>query len=504
MSYKLLLALAACLPLALSGCGGGGGTPASATQTPGGTQTPAAALEAAKNAVSNANSAKTAAAVEAARRALAAAVQTAETAVETAETGTTSAQAAVTKAQDYRTAQMAILDGLQPITAASLSLATVKTASTPAEAAAALTAAENAMTLATETRTAAAIEAARRALAAAARAAQAALEAAQAALEAARAALELAREYRTEQLPAIGSIVITQPEPPPSSPAAEFDVTHFDQSSAFIVSPSGAVSKQQLPILPFDNSYWSTIRDDVRALANGFDLYMRPVSSSNIITEGTPARVARKRFTPEAVPELPGVLAWDDRIIAIGDYSAFDVVRSFTTLSGVPSYGGGTAWAFGEPTNRYYPSSSPSRGFWYGPAVVISAESNGRLPAVLVGRFVGGNTSAGQSYPAEARLIYYPETTTTLPYGGMNLIITLLSGESVFSFEMATINSDGTFSSPTTAARGSDPTGTFKGNFYGPNWEEVAGTFEGSNSYGAWLATAGRDTSVVSISLPPQ
>ena len=37
MHRKFLLALAACLPLALSGCGGGGGTPASSTASPSGT-----------------------------------------------------------------------------------------------------------------------------------------------------------------------------------------------------------------------------------------------------------------------------------------------------------------------------------------------------------------------------------------------------------------------------------------------------------------------------------
>ena len=36
MSHKLLLALAACLPIALAGCGGGGGTPASSTASPSG------------------------------------------------------------------------------------------------------------------------------------------------------------------------------------------------------------------------------------------------------------------------------------------------------------------------------------------------------------------------------------------------------------------------------------------------------------------------------------
>ena len=40
MSYKMLLALAACLPLALAGCGGGGGTPASSTAGPAGAPTP--------------------------------------------------------------------------------------------------------------------------------------------------------------------------------------------------------------------------------------------------------------------------------------------------------------------------------------------------------------------------------------------------------------------------------------------------------------------------------
>ena len=498
MSYKLLLALAACLPLALAGCGGGGGTPASSTAGPGGTQTPAQALAAAKNAVSNANSAKTAAAVEAARRALAAAVQTAETAVETAETGTTSAQAAVTKAQDYRTAQMAILDGLQPITAASLSLATVKTASTPAEAAAALTAAENAMTLATETRTAAAIEAARRALAAAARAAQAALEAARAALEAARAALEaaqaaleLAREYRTEQLPAVNLIVTTQPEPPPSSPAAEFDVTHVDLSSVFILSPDGSSFKQQMNI-PFDPAGWATLRDDAIAQTNGFAPFLTPsglVDNDYTITSGTAPVMVVKSFPPQE-SAVPGILGWDRRVVAIGDYSAFDVVRSFTSITGTGSYGGGAAWAFGEPTNER-PFQAPgvnrlARGSgdatWSGPAMVIDA--NGQLR--------GGDGNAGDAFPAHMTVILeYVSSPNRIAF------VLSIPDRPLFTPQTATrvnIDSDGTFTGTSNSAL-SDGGFEYKGNFYGPNWEEVTGVFEGNNYYGAWLAKQARQTS---------
>ena len=128
MYRKFLLAIAACLPIALSGCGGGGGTPAASTASPSGTQTPAAALTAAENAVAAANSAKTAAAVEAARRALDAAVETAAAAVETVEADSATLRTVEADVQTYQTQQTAILDGLQPITPASL--ATVKPAAT--------------------------------------------------------------------------------------------------------------------------------------------------------------------------------------------------------------------------------------------------------------------------------------------------------------------------------------------------------------------------------------
>ena len=475
MHRKLLLALAACLPIALFGCGGGGGSPASSTQTPGGTQTPAAALEAAKNAVANANSAKTAAAIEAARRAIAAAVETASTAVETAETGTTSAQAAVTKAQDYRTAQMAILDALQPINA---SLATVKTASTPAEAAAALTAAENAMAVATETRTAAAIDAARRALAAAARAAQAALEAAQAALEAAQAALEAAREYRDEQLPAIG-LIPTQPEPPTPTPPTNFNVTHhvtgrvvviLDQQEHIISPPAGTV-------IPFDHSYWRTVRADARALTNGF----RQFGSGRV----NGIAMAIKRFPTENT-EISGfsVSSQRDDIIAVGDYSGF-IVSSSSVIEAnsaaragglVPGWAAGGSTAFGE--------RSPDRWRYDNPAldqVVLTYE--GALAGVF---YDPSSRPRNRTFTGEMSLTLPLASGTgptvdyniKTPYGNFNGYKVLRD----HGFRTSTgILSDGT--------RRYFPRGTviIDGNFYGPNGEEAAGNLITDRIYGAWL-----------------
>ena len=485
MSYKLLLALAACLPIALSGCGGGGGGASSsspAEQAPsGGTQTPAAALDAAKNAVAAANSAKTAAAVEAARRALAAAVETASTAVETAETGETAAQAAATKAQDYRTAQMAILDALQPVNA---SLATVKTASTPAEATAALTAAENAMAVATRERTAAAIDAARRALAAAAQAAQAALEAAQAALEAAQAALELAREYRTEQLPAVNLIVTTQPATPPSS-VGEFDVTHVQQASAYIPSAGigGAVAKStvEIPPIPFDHAGWRTISAEIRNLldgglshlSNGWTRYDSDNSIPTVI----------KRFPPGTTA---GVTGSDLRIIAMGDYSAADTVISL--LEPNNTYIGGTAFAFGQR----WPGDSSSGGF------VLPATTE----YAYRGKFVGveynppaGRRLRGGYFEGTAELTFrigYIDSNTAAPSTlNYNLQATQRADYPNFNISgTAQGNNDGSFSTGPGTVR-------FDGDFYGPNRQEAAGTFETDSVYGSWLTKCFLDEGII-------
>ena len=251
MSQKLLLALAACLPLALAGCSGGGGASSSAApQTPSGgsgTQTPAAALDAAKTAVAAANTAKTAAAVQAAQRALTAAVETASTAVETAETAETAAQAAVTKARNYRTEQLAILDGLQPVRTASL--AAVRAASTPALAEAAYAAARDAVAYAIATETQEAIDAARRALQ---NALAVAVAAAEAALAEARGDLQEAQDYREIQAAAVAALIQTQPPSqtqPDSRPSARsrqmftlngLDVTHLEMTDPYWHLPGDA------------------------------------------------------------------------------------------------------------------------------------------------------------------------------------------------------------------------------------------------------------------------
>ena len=180
---KLLLVLAACLPVALAGCSGGGGASSGAgTPAPSddGETTPAQALQAARTAVGDAEAMPTAAAVDAARAALDDAVEAAEGAVEAART-------ALTNAQRQQTAQTRVLEGLQvrsgdPVTLAAA--AELQDAQTAAEDAL------NAVAAARSQRTQAAIDAAIEAL-------KAAVQAAQTALEAAQAALEAAQDYRT-------------------------------------------------------------------------------------------------------------------------------------------------------------------------------------------------------------------------------------------------------------------------------------------------------------------
>ena len=357
MSKKLLLALAGCLPIALSGCGGGGGGGASsspAAQSPSvesETQTPTAALDAAKTAVDNANSARTEAAVQRAIRALSAAVETAETAKTAAQADLDAAQAALTEAQDYRTAQTAILDGLQPITAARLSLAAVKPAATVAEAAAALDAARNAVAAATSTRTAAAIQRARRALSQAVDTADAAFDAARSDLFAASDALTRAQNYRTEQTPILNSLPFTQPPgtpPPPSSPPGEFNVTHVELSTGYSTWSSGGRPFQYAPrgstSAPFGESYWRNVRNDASGLKNGF----RRFADVNGIT------MAEKNFNQpisygicdgpgplqRGPCDLYGVLHFNNHIVGIGSYSAFDVVRLFHRCTTRPQFCG--------------------------------------------------------------------------------------------------------------------------------------------------------------------
>ena len=474
MYRKFLSAFAACLPLALAGCSGGGSAsspPASQSPSAGsGMQTAEAALDAAKTAVDNANSAKTEAAVQRARRALAEAVETAQAALDAAE-------AALDEARDYRETQTDVLERLQQFSA-SASLAAVTRASTPARAAQALAYAKDAMAVATSTMTPAAIQAARRALAEA-------VETAQAALEAAEAALDAARAYSDAQTPAIASIQ-TQPETtaetPPSSPPGEFDVTHTDQSYLY----SGTGSKIDPPSTatwqPVFEAHWRNSRNDARDLANGFSQFGPKIDG---IT------TAQKTFRRN-----PNV--FQRYFTGIGHYSAFQVVRDYINLVPTGSTGsrweGGYSYAFGE-RSRCCLRDAP----WIDRAGFTDVVYRGAMAGVRYVR--AGRHEAGEAFTGEATLTYSikpagsynperisvrlnernPDGSVRRCSGSFPPTDCGWSYAASFGLQAADVDRfpNGTFSNA--------PRNTVKGAFYGPNWEEAAGIVETDDVYGAWL-----------------
>ena len=466
-------------------------------------------MDAAKTAVDNANSARTEAAVQRAIRALSAAVETAETAKTAAQADLDAAQAALTEAQDYRTAQTAILDGLQPITAARLSLAAVKPAATVAEAAAALDAARNAVAAATSTRTAAAIQRARRALSQAVDTADAAFDAARSDLFAASDALTRAQNYRTEQTPILNSLPFTQPPgtpPPPSSPPGEFRVTHMERSFLYrtnlrygdpvsgyddrcIINERnrdcfniiGSYSRDDkdakggwywdTPLRPNIHpspveSYWPNVRGDVRGLDNGF----REIRRVNGIT------IARKDFdayNPSRVvdlfenDQLVGKATidrgriYDRYIVGIGSYGAFEMLSEIyehpdrRLPSGVPiPYYGGFASAFGERSVR-----APNR-------VSTTVLYRGAMAGVK-------HEERGAVFTGTATLTYRISSTGDT----INLVLREQNGGWSSNSNMR-VNNDGSFS---------NVDNSIKGDFYGPNWDEAAGIVQTRNVYGGWL-----------------
>lgn len=378
MHGKFLFALAACLPLALSGCGGGGGSSSPAEQSPSGgsgTQTPAAALNAAKTAVDNANSAKTEAAVQRARGALSEAVEKAEAAL-------AAARADLKEAQDYSGAQAAILDDL-PIR--DLAAAETASATLALEARGALDTAKTAMARARNLRTEAAIQRARRALSEAVEKAQASLASMTAIVRDAEADLKEAQDYRDEQSTILDSIPFTRlPAPLPlSSPPGEFRVTHVERSFAYLKEniaipgsdpyvgvcliegfDSGRCvdGEVELDVVLFGDdlyttprysrhnqisvifvwgsttqlrteerlrpveSYWQSIRDDARDLENGFSLFDGLSSGSRV----NGIKIARKNFLGTFPPSYVGNReAYDRYVVGIGSYGAFEILSAF-------------------------------------------------------------------------------------------------------------------------------------------------------------------------------
>ena len=483
-------------------------------------------MAAAKTSVAAASSARTEAAVLAARNALSKAVETAEAAKSAAQADFDAAQAALTEAQDYSAAQAAILDGLQPVS----DLAAVETASATKRFAAvvALDNAKSAMFRATSTRTEAAIRAARRALSEAVAKAEESLAAASASLGVAEADLTEAQNYRAAQTLILDSIPFVRPpgarpEQPPSPPG-EFDITHVERS--FIYGTHTAYGD---PVSGFDGhciindqnddcfsiitgfsrhdkdarggfywdtelrpeirpapveSYWRNVRDDARGLDNGFRRFAASGYRINGIT------IARKDF-PAFNPSryitgdntfTPGSRHYDRYIVGIGSYSAFEVLRVFyeyyTRRGGVfgdyriaVPYVGGFSSAFGERSLRapshIYPArgSSPVRYLYRGAMAGVKHEEGGEAftgTANLTYRAL----ETGDDIKLELRQVSRPPVIrrgTTFDWSHTSNL---------------SVGNDGSLS---------NDSNTIIGNFYGPNWDEAAGIVQTEKVYGAWL-----------------
>ena len=515
MSLKCILALAACLPLALAACSGGGASSAggTGTQTPSGgtgSQTPAAALDAAKTAVAAANSAKTATAVASARRALSAAVEIASKAVETA-------QAALTKAQNYRTAQTDVLDGLQPIPA-SASLAAVKAASTPAAAAAAFAAAENAMAAARATPTAAAIAAARRALVAA-------VTTAQAALTAARSAQTEAQNYRTAQARAVEAIR-TRPEPPPSGRSVVrlhgLAVTHLEMTDPYWSGENLSFASEDLNVYP-----QSAFRQEI--VCPG----VRP--DGNVCTARIAIADGRRHVLPSVLDY--GVAAYHASALRNVEFGSWDApfykrnsdgdrveydVEFFYRKHHSNCVGGECDSAspaalvrqsFGGKGRHslFYTSTRNALGTYSAALGSLSAgrprpmESETGGTASWSGPMFGTHLPTAASMTGIAELtVHFADNTVDVEMSGVREHELpgftkkegSYDGPATFGWENLEILSDASFFNEGSGNHrpDTDPDpirGYIDGDFYGPNGEESAGVFERYMISGAWLAERG-------------
>ena len=534
MHRKFLLALAACLPLALSGCssGGGGASSSAAPQTPSGgsgTQTPAAALEAAKTAVAAANRAKTADAVRSAQRALATAVETATAAVETAETAETAAQAAVTKARNYRTAQLAILDGLTPVRSASL--AAVRAASTPALAAAAYAAAVDAVANAIATETQEAIDAARRALENALAVAVAAAAAAEATLAEARGDLQEAQDYREIQAAAVAAIQ-TQPESQPSTSGGSvfrlhgLDVTHLEMTDPYWHIPDSTDSTYRISTedagaqRASENMRFELVCPGVRPDLNTctaevanidgteYDIESRDYSASTFhesLTDVTMGNLDASRMFGSDY--LDSVEFW---------YAADDCARAQGTPCGSGDerqrFGGKGRHSFfysqtttGDGTETVAQTFAAAMGD-LSPGRPRRLESETSATATWSGGMIGRDMRQATPLVGDAEIEFsFGANTvdvriskirkTTVPgfdsYADYN-------GPEAFEWAGLRVNSDASFYIPGFGNDQADTDlhpvlGYIDGDFYGANAEEVAGVFERAWVSGAWLALRGED-----------
>ncbi len=496
-----------------------------------------------------ANSAKTAAAVEAARRALDAAVETASAAVETVEADSATLRTVEADVQTYQTEQTAILDGLQPITPASL--ATVKPAATlqiritwtsgrrltlfeylQYRAAAerhnaAVAAAEKAMARARAERTSVRIDDARRAVRAIERSVIGVREAVDTALETTQTALTRARNYRTAQLPALAAI-LTPPETPPGSTLP-----------GEVKGLSGIVHIEMTDFADAAGSLNSGLPSYDNVGENGEDVSPEDIYRRPVVCPGVPPR-GNVCETLEGI-EIDGT-SYNPRfgVYLITDFGveyheaflddALDIpfdhphAPAGTTFFGTqdsdytddgfgsPVAGLGryslayTAWGPGDYTSGTH--SGTGRGFY---AAAMGQLHDGRPSgsAVWQGAVVGqelrglltthveGDIELNYNFAAstidvviselERIRASYDSSTQTVDKSSTSI-------DKRFEWRGLRVNNDASFyitgyDNDRRGTRLHPELGYIDGDFYGPNAEESAGVFERDYIIGGWLAT---------------
>ena len=491
MSWKLPLAFAACLPIALAACSGGG------TSAPGdGPDGPPEALreaEAAKTAAEAAVSAAerklTAARTQAERdeatleRDAARAAVTSETARVSLETIRGQIQTAVQNArqastQEQRTVARTALSNLQTRLAAALSGAT-----------SALQAAQAAL----------GADGASGAGASARRYAEGVQSRAQANLQSVRSANQQIADAlrrvpeRTEPVSepsgSTGSYV--------QSRVQDLNVTHLEITDAWLIGDEFSIEEvvcdrgtgctslgesagmiwEELSGASDQSNGFALLRPDP---INRVEVSFKTITAGTAPTSSTVGAPDLGTTPVAASTHRPPVLDTSTFIGGVGQHSGFFTLIGATRRSSTDRfvYDGGFSSAFGERHSGGRPSATAT---WRGAMV---GQSRGSI----------GN---GARLAGEAVLTYsISDSTIDIAFSQISAYGSVTySGPRSFVWNDLEVNSDGTFHIPgyTNDRIGTrlHPTlGYIEGDFYGPNAEETAGVFERGSVQGAWLAIA--------------
>ena len=498
MSWKLPLAFAACLPIALAACSGGG-TPAprdGPDEPPETLQDVEAAKTAAEAAVEAAGRKLTAAQTQAERdeatleRDAARAAVTSETARVSLETIRGQIRTAAQNAQqastpEQRTAARTALISLQTRLAAALSGAT------------------------------SALQAARAALQAdgASRAGASARTYAEGVQRRAQANLQSVRSANQQIADALRRVPErTEPVSDPSgnsgsyvqSRVQDLTVTHLEMTDAWLIEDefdigefvcdrgtgcTGVGESESVGRLWEDlsgasdqsNGFALLRPDPINRVEVSFKTIDVVTASTDAVAPDTDGGAPAITAPVAASTHRPAVFATSTNIGGVGQYSGFFTSIAATRRSSTDRfvYAGGFSSAFGERHSGGRPSATAT---WRGAMVGQSRGSIGN-GAQLAGEAVLTYSIADSTIDVALSQIS--------SYGSVTY-----SGPRSFVWNDLEVNSDGTFHIPgyTNDRSGTrlHPTlGYIEGDFYGPNAEETAGVFERGSVQGAWLAITG-------------